>query len=215
MSRGEIGVACMAWNWRSQSRPPMTGKVASTAADCMTARRGGRAQGTGDSSTRRGQPRRSDRRSRPARFPHCRQEQERAEERGEDRRAIRATTNGFERALPRALRAEQAGTDVHRAAIAALAAVEVVLIAGLTEGEVWDKGADFRCCWSCFSQMNPPSGLLLLVWPGCAARHHLSPGEANAYALWNSVRGTSTRFGLAVQKANGVGRGRTSPRQAA
>ena len=35
MSRGEIGVACIAWKIRLQSSPPMIGKVASNDADCI------------------------------------------------------------------------------------------------------------------------------------------------------------------------------------
>ena len=36
MSRGESGVAYIAWNVRCQLSPPMIGNVASNAADCMT-----------------------------------------------------------------------------------------------------------------------------------------------------------------------------------
>ncbi len=36
MSRGDRGVAYIAWNVRCQLSPPMIGNIASNAADCMT-----------------------------------------------------------------------------------------------------------------------------------------------------------------------------------
>ena len=38
MSRGDSGVAYMAWNVRCQFSPPMIGNVASNAADCIDGR---------------------------------------------------------------------------------------------------------------------------------------------------------------------------------